>query len=323
MKKITVSVPAHLHAGNMDLTGDLGRLYGTAGFVLKHPRTVITAEKASKTTASGEDADSAKSFAQAFIKKFRIPGGVRIQVKESIPKNVGMGSQTALALSTASAIAGLYQKKISLEEAALALGRSDIVALGFYGFSGGGFIVDGGYRIREKGKRVPPLLFRRPIPEDWRFVVCIPVKPLPAIMEIKADEDRILSELKKMPAEVSDRLSRIMLMQAMPAMAEGDIRTFGKAVTDFNSRLGGFWDDYQKGRIYCHPLVEDGVKLLMKSGAFGVCQTCWGPTFYGIFDDSKKAKQAAAKVKAFIDKNGGGSVFVTAGDNVGARVRRW
>jgi beta-ribofuranosylaminobenzene 5'-phosphate synthase len=322
-KSIRISVPAHLHTGNMDLTGDLGRLYGTAGFTIQRPRTVVEASKAPKITASGEDSASAKNFAQTFIRKYNISGGVKINVKKTIPKHLGMGSQTALALAVGTAIAELYNKKVGLEEMALALGRSDIVALGLNSFRSGGFLVDGGYIIKKKGRMVPPLIFRHPIPKDWLFVVCIPEKPIPAILAIKADEDRILSELKRMPAQMSDRLSRLMLMQIMPAMAEGDIKAFGKSITEFNGRLGGFWDDFQQGRTYCHPIVESGIRLMLANGAYGACQTCWGPTFYGILDDPKKAEKLVHLLDALLKKNGGGTVFVTKGDNRGAVKKRW
>jgi beta-ribofuranosylaminobenzene 5'-phosphate synthase len=322
-KSIRISVPAHLHTGNMDLTGDLGRLYGTAGFTIQRPRTVVDITKAARTSASGEDAASAKRFAQAFIKKFKIPGCVAIDVRETIPKHLGMGSQTALALAVGTAIAELYNKKIGLEEMALALGRSDIVALGLNSFRSGGFLVDGGYILKQKGRMVPPLIFHHPIPKDWLFVVCIPQKPISSILKIKADEDRILSELKRMPAQMSDRLSRLMLMQIMPAMAEEDIKAFGKSITEFNGRLGGFWDDFQRGRTYCHPIVESGIRLMLANGAYGACQTCWGPTFYGILDDSGKAKKLAHLLKALLKENGGGDVFITKGDNTGAVKKKW
>jgi beta-ribofuranosylaminobenzene 5'-phosphate synthase len=322
-QNIRISVPAHLHAGNMDLTGDLGRLYGTAGFTIQQPKTTIEAAKALKTSTTGEDAVSAKRFAESFIRKFNIPGGVAIKIIETIPAHLGMGSQTALALAVGTAIAELYNKKVELEDIALALGRSDIVALGLNSFRSGGFIVDGGYTIKKKGKMVPPLIFQRPIPEDWLFVVCIPQKPIPAILKIKADEDRILSELKRMPAEMSDRLSRIMLMRIIPAIAEGDLVSFGKAITEFNGRLGGFWDSFQKGQTYCHPIVEEGIKTMLSGGAYGACQTCWGPTFYGIFDDSKKAEDARKKLVSLLASQGGGTVFVTRGDNRGAVKKKW
>lgn len=322
MRTIKIQAPAHLHAGNLDLTGDLGRLYGTVGFTIKNPQTIIEASKAEKLIIEGEDTTAAKKYAEAFMRRFQIRGGAKINIKSEIPKHVGMGSQTALALSIGVALAELYRKKVGLDETALALGRSDTVALGLNSFRCGGFIVDGGFSLKEKRKKVPPLLFRHPIPEDWSFVVCIPIKPMPEILKIKEDEDNILRQLKKMPAGLSDRLSRIILMQAMPAIIEEDITSFSKAIMEFNSLLGGFWGTYQSGRVYCHQIVEEGIQLMLKNGAYGACQTCWGPTFYGITDNRKKSVKLVSKMKSFLKENGGGKVFVTKGDNIGAKITK-
>lgn len=318
-----ITAPAHLHTGNMDLTGDLGRLYGTAGFTIDDPKTEIEAAKSGKLTIRGEDKENAERYARVFLEKHRIKGGVEIKVRETIPKHLGMGSQTALALSIGKAIAELYEVKTAIEEIALTLGRSEIVALGLHSFKSGGFIVDGGYKTGDKGKRVPPLLFRQMIPEDWLFVVCIPQKPIQAILRIKENEEEILRKLKPMPAQMSDRLSRIMLMQVMPSLVEDDIETFGKAITAFNSRLGDFWGDFQEEGTYCHPIVEAGINLLLDNGAYGACQTCWGPTFYGITDDRETAEKLVAKLEKLISKQGGGDVFHTKGNNNGATIKKW
>lgn len=45
MKRIKVEAPAHLHAGNMDLNGELGRVYGTVGFTINCPRVVVKVER--------------------------------------------------------------------------------------------------------------------------------------------------------------------------------------------------------------------------------------------------------------------------------------
>jgi beta-ribofuranosylaminobenzene 5'-phosphate synthase len=319
-----VVAPAHLHAGNMDLTGDLGRLYGTAGFTIDYPRTVIEAVKSDKTTVTGEDKANAERFVRTFMKRFTTDGGIAVNVKETIPKHLGMGSQTALALSIGHAISELYNRSIDVEEMAIALGRSDIVALGFNSFQTGGFIVDGGYKIEEKGRRIPPCLFRYPIPEDWLFVVCIPHKPIPEILKIKENEEEILNNLKPMPEQMSDRLSRIMLMQVMPAIMEHDIQTFGKYLTAFNSRLGaGFWEEFQEGNTYCDPVVESGINILLENGAYGACQTCWGPTFYGIVDNGDIARKLVEKLETLLEKEGGGNVFYTPSNNQGAVIRKW
>jgi beta-ribofuranosylaminobenzene 5'-phosphate synthase len=318
-----VVAPAHLHAGNMDLTGDLGRLYGTAGFTIEYPRTVIEARKSDKITITGEDATNAERYAGAFVARFNIEGGIAVNVKEAIPKHLGMGAQTALALSIGHALSELYNRPVDIEDMAIALGRSDIVALGFNSFQTGGFIVDGGYKVKEKGRRVPPCIFRYPIPEDWLFVVCIPHRPIPAILRIKEKEEEILGSLKPMPEQMSDRLSRIMLMQVMPSIMEHDIKSFGKYITAFNSRLGSFWEEFQEGNTYCDPIVESGINILLENGAYGACQTCWGPTFYGIVDNGDTARKLVEKLEHLLEQEGGGDVFYTPGNNQGATIRKW
>ncbi len=320
--RIVITAPAHLHAGNIDLTGDLGRLYGTVGFTIDYPRTVIEAIKSEKISVTGKDLENTKKYVQKFTERFKIKNGVEITVKETIPKHLGMGSQTALALSIGQAIAELYKINVGIEEIALALGRSDIVALGMNSFKAGGFIVDAGYRIKDKGKMVPPLIFRQPIPEDWLFVVCIPQKPIPEVLKIKAKEEQVLEQLKPMPEHLSDRLSRIVLMQILPSIIEHDIETFGKSITTFNRKLGNFWEDHQEG-LYCHSIVEKGIGLMLDNGAYGACQTSWGPTFYGLVDHEDTAKAITKKLDKFLEKVGGGNVFYTTPNNNGASIIKW
>jgi beta-ribofuranosylaminobenzene 5'-phosphate synthase len=320
--KIVVTTPAHLHAGNMDLTGDLGRLYGTAGFTIDYPRTVIEASKTEETNVTGEDLENAREYVRLFTEKYKIKGGIRINVKETMPKHLGMGSQTALALSIGTVISRFYNLNPGVEEMALSLGRGDVTALGVNSFRKGGFIVDGGYRIRDKGEMVPPLIFRHPIPDDWLFIVCIPRKPIPGVLEIKAREEDVLRQLKPMPEHMSDRLSRILLMQVMPSIMEHDIKAFGKYITAFNRRLGSFWDDYQEG-TYCHSLVDKGIKLMLDNGAYGACQTCWGPTFYGLVDNVGTAKKIVGELDKLLENDGGGDVFYTTPNNNGASIVKW
>ena len=47
--RITVKTGCRLHLGFLDLTGDLGRLYGSIGVSLENPGTVITVGKSAAT----------------------------------------------------------------------------------------------------------------------------------------------------------------------------------------------------------------------------------------------------------------------------------
>lgn len=317
--EVVVKAPAHLHAGNINLTGDLGRLYGTIGFTIDSPYTIVKVNRSERLEVKGEDAANATRYAKAFFDKFGVRGGAKIRVETAIPRNIGMGSQTALALSIATALCRLYGVEAGTEDLALALGRGSITALGVYSFKLGGFLVDGGFKLEDKGKVVPPLMFRYNIPKNLIFVVCLPQKPIPAILKIKAEEERILEQLKPMPRELSSELARVVLMQMLPALLEHDFTIFGRALTAFNGRLGGYWSDHQHG-IYCHPLVEEGVKLMFKEGALGVCQSCWGPTFYGILNKKVKAARLANALREYLTPRGGGEVFYTTSNNEGASV---
>ncbi len=316
---VRVEAPAHLHVGNIDLTGDLGRLYGTIGFTINYPRTIVELWKSSELKVEGEDIEGAERFAREALKFLGITGGAYINVRESIPKHVGMGSQTALALSVGLGLAKLYSVEVDLKKLALALGRSIISALGLYSFMYGGFIVDGGFRRDKWGRMVPPLIFRYPIPENWYFVVALPYKPLPEILKIKAREEEILRSLKPMPRELSDRVARIALMQMIPAIVEEDIETFGEAITAFNRALGEFWSEKQGG-IYCSPIVERGIEVMLRSGAYGACQPSWGPTFYGLVRGEGNAKKLANIVGKYVEEEGGGLIFYSSPNNIGARV---
>ncbi len=317
--EVVVKAPAHLHAGNIDLTGDLGRRYGTIGFTIDRPYTIVKVGRSERIEVKGEDAANATHYARAFFAKFKVGGGAKISVEQAIPRNIGMGSQTALALSIAAALSKLHDIRAGTEDLALALGRGTLTALGVYSFKVGGFIVDGGFRVKDKGKTVPPLIFRYSMPKDLPLVVCTPREPIPEVLKIKAEEERILDQLKPMPRELSAELARTVLMQMLPALVEHDMEIFGKALTTFNRRLGGYWSDYQPG-LYCHPLVEEGVRLMLNGGALGVCQSCWGPTFYGIVDSETKAERLADELRRYLAPRGGGEVFCTTVNNEGASV---
>ncbi len=317
MRYVKISAPAHLHTGNPDLSGDLGRLYGTVGFAIAEPRLEIEVKKAEKDCSNDEDA---LKFLARLRERYDFPP-VEATVKRYIPKWVGIGFHTTLALAIGKAVSELYGLNLSLEEIALAVRRGLITALGFYAFKVGGFIYEGGFRVNKREKVVPPLIFRGEMPGDWLFVVAIPETPRKVLAEIRKREDEILGNLKKMPPELADRLSRIVLMKILPAFAERDIETFGEGLYQFNHLLGEFWSDYQEN-VYCCDIVNEGIKLML-GNAHCACQTSWGPAFYGLVKGQAQAERLKSIVEEFLRENGdGGEVFITPTDNHGAVVGR-
>lgn len=316
MKRIIAKAPAHLHTGNPDLSGDMGRLYGTVGFAIERPYLEIEVKPAEKDASNDDDA---LKLLRRFRESYDFPP-VEVEVKNYIPKWVGVGFHTTLALTLGKAISELYNLSLSLEEIALAMRRGLVTALGFYAVKVGGFIYEGGFPVDRRERVVPPLIFRGEFPEDWLFVVAIPETPRKALVEVRKREDEILGSLKKMPPELADRLSRIVLMKILPAFVEKDIKTFGSGLYQFNRLLGEFWSDYQEN-VYCCELVNEGIKLMLGK-AYCACQTSWGPTFYGLVKGEKQAEKVKSVIESFLRENGdGGEVFVTKVDNRGMVVR--
>jgi beta-ribofuranosylaminobenzene 5'-phosphate synthase len=315
LEKLTISAPAHLHTGNFDLTGDLGRLYGTVGFAIDLP-LIVEVGKAKGIKAPDKDA---YKFAKRFVEKTHIEGA-DVQIKKEIPKFVGLGFHTMLALSIGVGLSKLYDLDLSVEDVSLIMGRGTITALGVYAFKTGGFIVEGGFKVDQREKMVPPLIYKGTMPKNWYFVVAIPNESRAQIAKMREKEDEILGNLKIMPKELSDELSRLVLVKLMPAFIEKDLKSFGEALTAFNSKLGRFWKDYQEG-TYCNQVVEGGVKLMLSKSSCA-CQTSWGPTHYSIVKGEREAKALTEALKQYLDKNGGGEVFFAKANNSGASISK-
>ena len=312
--KLKVSAPAHLHTGNFDMTGDLGRLYGTVGFAVDRCLE-IEVSKADEVKAEDE---AAYFFTKRFSDAYKL-AGAEVKVNKSIPKFVGMGYHTTLALSIGSALAKLYGLKLTTEEIALAMQRGAITSLGVHAFKVGGFIVEGGFRVKEREKMIPPLIFHQAVPSNWLFVIAIANEPQQKIVKMRENEDGILRNLKLMPKETSDMLSRIVLVKIIPSIVEGDLKSFGEGLTAFNSELGKFWNEYQCGRTYCHLVVEEAIKIMLRRSTCA-CQTSWGPTIYGIVDRQSEAQTLSKELNDYFAKHGGGEVFVAKANNVGAVI---
>jgi len=311
---VRVVASAHLHAGNMDLHGGLGRLYGTVGFTIDYPRLVIEVVKSSTVEASDE---YAKHFAELISKSFGVKG-FRVIVKERFPAYSGLGYVTTLGIAIGVGVSRLFNLRYTIEDVALAVRRGLITALGLYSCKFGGFIVEGGFKRDFVEKGVPPLIFRGDIPGDWIFVVAVPEAPRKRISELRVGrEDKVLIEVA-MSSEEASYLSRLVLMKIIPSFIERDLKSFGSGLTEFNKRLGLVWSKYQGG-IYCDPVVEKGIEIMLKY-AYGACQSSWGPTFYGILDSEERAQQLARELKELLERSGGGDVFITRGRNRGLEV---
>ena len=107
--QITVKTVCRVHFGFLDLSGDLGRLYGSIGVALDNPRTIVKVTKAERLITENGSEKNVISFVERFSQHYQVQPTVRIQLKDSIPEHTGLGSGTQLALAVSTALAKICE----------------------------------------------------------------------------------------------------------------------------------------------------------------------------------------------------------------------
>jgi beta-ribofuranosylaminobenzene 5'-phosphate synthase len=318
--KVYIKTPARLHLGLIDLNGNLGRIFGGLGVGINRPNVILEAQRSETLAVTGEKIGQVKSLAKRFFDAYHIKANANIHVKQVIPEHVGLGSGTQLALAVATALAELFNVKASVQELALAMGRARRSSIGTAVFEKGGFVVDGGKATKDgvcSSESFPPLIFRQQFPEDWAFVVAIPnvKKGL-----FKDEEIAAFKRLSPMPAEDIGRICRLTMMKLLPSLAEHGIKNFGEALTQIQIIVGTYFAQAQGG-TYSSLAATDGIQLMQKLGTHGVGQSSWGPTFYGLCQNEKEAKEIQSKIEAFLREGVGGQVFTAKANNKGVNIK--
>ena len=313
---VFVETAARLHFGVLDLRGATGRWFGGIGAAAPAPTLLVSARHDSTLTADGADADRAAAFASAFLAHHRLEVGARVSVHRSLPAHAGLGSGTQLGLAVARALAELHGLPNASAALASAVGRARRSAIGTWTFDGGGLVVEGGRRA--DADRVGPLIVRLPFPPTWRCIVAVP--RLPSAISGDA-EAAAFASLRPPPDGSIERVAHLVLMALLPALVDGELPAFGRALTEIQTTTGRWFASVQGG-LFASGLSQELVRRMAEWGAAGVGQSSWGPTVYGIVDGDSDAAVLADRVRAAIDAGGGGDVFEGAFRVDGARVWR-
>jgi beta-ribofuranosylaminobenzene 5'-phosphate synthase len=284
---VTVTVPARLHLGFLDLNGDLGRRFGGIGLAIGGLGTRLTIERASTNEVSGPDADRAWQHLQKIERSLSLRGGHRVRVSEVVPAHAGLGSGTQLALAVAAGLRSLHNVALDIAGDALQLGRGARSGIGIGLFSRGGLVVDGG----RGGETTPaPIICRLPVPENWRILVILD----PQRQGIHGPEEgATMAALPAMSAADAARFCRLVLMQALPALADHDLANFGAAIKELQVGLGDYFAPAQGGARFMSPDVAAVLDILDSAGAFGVGQSSWGPTGFAFAETPEDAARLA------------------------------
>jgi beta-ribofuranosylaminobenzene 5'-phosphate synthase len=293
---------------------------------------------------TGDDAERAAEFARRFLAHHRDArqAGGRVHVHRALPPHVGLGSGTQLALAVARALAELYGLSSNAADLARAVGRAQRSAIGTWTFAGGGLVVEGGRRsatdevrlkpdatssgvspasrgVRLQADLVAPLIARLPFPPTWQCVLAVP-DAQPALSG--AAETAALAQVPPPPEREVAHVARLVLMALLPALADDDLATFGRALTEIQLTTGRWFAEVQGGP-YAPGASEELVQRMTEWGAPGVGQSSWGPAVYGIVEGEDTARRLAERTRGALDRFGSaGCVHCGPFRNDGARVWR-
>ena len=282
---VHVKTTARLHMGFIDMNGGLGRRFGSVGLSLDKPAVSLTAELSTDFSASGASAQRVVECARNFARSMGLHGGAHFEVDGSIPEHAGLGSGTQLALAAGVSMARLHGLDMPLREIAAITARGARSGIGIGAFEQGGLLVDGG---RGRDTRAPPIVARLEFPSQWRVLLIYDVhsQGVHGVQEKQA-----FDKLPKFPAEQAARIARLVLMQALPAVVEQDLESFGCAISELQRIVGDYFAPVQGGERYISPMVADTMAWLEMQGVQCIGQSSWGPTGFAIVGSTARAEQ--------------------------------
>src|SRR6185312_8672142 len=241
---VTVTVPARLHFGFLDLNGGLGRRFGSIGLAVSDLRTRIVVSPAAEVAVTGPEAERARLYVERLRELLMLRGGCRVRVDAAAPSHAGLGSGTQLALAIAAGLRRLHGLPFDMRGDAIRLGRGGRSGIGIGLFDSGGVVVDGG---RGASTDAAPIVSRMPFPEAWRIVLVLD----PARIGVHGDdESAAFARLPPFAAVDAAHICRVVLMQALPALAESDLQNFAAAINEMQRLLGAYFAPLQGGHAF-------------------------------------------------------------------------
>ena len=282
---VTVTAAARLHLGFLDLNGGLGRRFGSLGLAIDRPATRLTLRRASGFSAEGSEAERAGYYLVLLSRAFNLTAAYGLTVHEAIPAHAGLGSGTQLALAVATALRRLEGLPPDHASDALLLRRGARSGIGLGLFEQGGFIVDGGHGARTA---TPPVIARMDFPPQWRVIIVLD----PRTEGVHGGEEQAaFARLADFEAGLAGEICRLVLIKALPALAEQDIGAFGDAIARLQEIAGNYFAPAQGGAPYTSAAVGRVMDELRKHGARGIGQSSWGPTGFAFAADLKEARR--------------------------------
>lgn len=315
---VRILTPARLHFSLIDLNGKLGRVDGGIGVAISKPNWIVKITKNQKWSTPELITDLLNTLRE----QLDLTGSYKIEFESKLPVHVGLGSQTQLSLAVAHGLSILEGQSHSIYELAGMAGRGGTSGIGVAAYFGGGFIVDGGHTQAEKPQFLPSrastakpaiLVNRLEVPKDWYFVVAIPDL---GMGKHGASEVEIFEKYCPIPGSDVEKLTRIILMQILPALVEDDIDHFGAGLNSIQT-LGFKRIENQLQHQFVNTLKD----FFISGGAAGSGLSSFGPATFCVVRSEPAAAELAVQAQRYLQEhNHKGTVFYTKANNEGAKV---
>ena len=319
--RVRVEIGSRLHFGFQNLSLAHERLYGGVGVAIESPGVVLEAEPAAEIVCErGLFAEYAAESCAALGVDV-----VEIDVIETLPRHVGLGSGTQTALATLVAVAEAHGLDRSVRELAPELNRGGRSGIGVATFEAGGFVVDAGHPTErfttappKAGEwTVPAVSARHDVPPSWRFLVVLP--DADAGRSGEGENESMRTVVESADPSVADSISAVLVRRLLPAIAEGRLEAFGEAVGELG-RLNGAWYADEQGGVYRPPAGRIIDALSDAPAVRGVGQSSWGPAVYGITDVSMAEAAVSTADRALSDLGLEGEIRLVAPRNRGVEI---
>jgi predicted sugar kinase len=302
---IEVRTPARLHLGMLSFGVPGARSFGGVGVMVDRPGVQLRLRLANRLEGRGPQAERAVNFARTCLEAWGMGAvGCHLEVVAAPPSHAGLGSGTQLGLAVAAGIRHLFSEPPGdgevrgstgpetldatehdwlfdirdVMDLARVVGRGRRSCVGVYGFSRGGLIVEAGRMPVEGGaddasRAFSPMIARARLPAAWRCVLVIGRESA----GLSGDAERsAFQRLPPVPAEVTAELSRIALLELLPAAVEGRFVEFAAAVRRYGDAAGQPFAS-ESDRLPHAAATANLLELLSEVGAPGCAQSSWGP----------------------------------------------
>lgn len=295
-RKVFVETTGRLHMGFFDLNGGLGRKFGSIGLSLDAPLLHLSAEHRPNIEVDGaqhlhpDQLARVEKSAKQFLAAVGVAEGAHIWVNDCIDTHAGLGSGTQISLAVGAALNQLYALNLSTANIAQIMQRGARSGIGIAAFDQGGLIIDGG---RNSQTVLPPILARYDFPQDWCILLIFDHQQ----KGVNGEQELVaFNELPAFSEEVAAYLCRQVLMQALPALVERDLKSFGLSIQALQKHIGDYFAPAQGGR-YASPNVSTVLEKMETMGVACFGQSSWGPTGFAVFENEAEAEVALATLK--------------------------